>query len=92
VEPEVPPIVNAMSIDVEDYFHANALSRLSPSTAWEGFEQRAERNTHRMLDVLDEHGVKATCFVLGWSPSVSSIVRRSSPTGTSWPRTATGTS
>ena len=73
----MPPIVNAMSIDVEDYFHANALSRLSPSTAWEGFEQRAERNTHRMLDVLDEHGVKATCFVLGWvAERYPSIARR----------------
>lgn len=70
-------MLNAMTIDVEDYFHANALSRLCPPEAWPGFEQRAEANTHRMLDLLDEHGVKATCFVLGWvAERCPAVVRR----------------
>jgi polysaccharide deacetylase family protein (PEP-CTERM system associated) len=33
---------------------------------WNLHESRVERNTHRILDLLDEHGVKATFFVLGW--------------------------
>lgn len=33
---------------------------------WPGFESRVERNTHRILDLLDEYGIKATFFVLGW--------------------------
>jgi polysaccharide deacetylase family protein (PEP-CTERM system associated) len=57
---------NALTIDVEDYFHANALSRVAPRESWGSFEQRAEANTNRLLDLLAAHDVKATCFVLGW--------------------------
>jgi polysaccharide deacetylase family protein (PEP-CTERM system associated) len=68
---------NAFTIDVEDYFHANALSRLAPPDSWPSFEQRAETNSHRMLDLLAEHGVKATCFVLGWvAERYPALVRR----------------
>ena len=29
-------------------------------------ESRVERNTHRLLDLFDEHQVRSTFFVLGW--------------------------
>lgn len=33
---------------------------------WSSYESRIERSTNRVLDLLDQHGVKATFFVLGW--------------------------
>lgn len=57
---------NALSVDVEDYFQVSAFSReIHPST-WGGFPLRVRDNTIRMLGLFDEHGVKATFFVLGW--------------------------
>jgi polysaccharide deacetylase family protein (PEP-CTERM system associated) len=56
----------ALSVDVEDYFHAEALSGVIERRQWDELPRRFERNTQRMLDLLDEHGVSATFFVLGW--------------------------
>jgi polysaccharide deacetylase family protein (PEP-CTERM system associated) len=57
---------NAMTVDVEDYFHVAAFAgQIDPAT-WDGFSLRVERNTHRLLDLFDEHRVVATFFVLGW--------------------------
>jgi len=55
---------NALSIDVEDYFHASALR--IPQSAWHQQEQRANRNTLELLEILARTNVKATFFVLGW--------------------------
>ncbi len=57
-------LVNAMSVDVEDYFHAQALS--IDRHRWDRMEARVENNTHRILDMLDEAKVSASFFVLGW--------------------------
>lgn len=57
---------NALTIDVEDYFHASALATVAPISEWDRLPSRVGRNTRLLLDVLDEAGVKATCFVLGW--------------------------
>lgn len=59
-------IVNAFTVDVEDYFHAEALAQAVPPQNWEGFEYRAERNTHRILELLDRASVRGTFFLLGW--------------------------
>jgi polysaccharide deacetylase family protein (PEP-CTERM system associated) len=60
------PIVNALTIDVEDYFHASALASVAPRDRWDSLPSRVSANTRRLLDVMDEAGVKSTCFVLGW--------------------------
>lgn len=60
------PVVNAFSIDVEDYFHVEALASAIDRSQWDGLEYRAEGNTRRLLDLLAAEGVKATFFVLGW--------------------------
>ncbi len=60
------PLVNAMTVDVEDYFHVSALAASAPRERWDGFETRVARNTGRLLDLFDEAGVRVTCFVLGW--------------------------
>jgi polysaccharide deacetylase family protein (PEP-CTERM system associated) len=59
-------IVNAMTIDVEDYFHVSVFDGVVPRAEWEGLESRVCRNTERMLALFAEHEVKATFFVLGW--------------------------
>ena len=57
---------NVMSVDVEDWFCVYNLSRLIPYTDWDKCESRVERNTGRLLDRFEKHGVEATFFVLGW--------------------------
>lgn len=60
-------VVNAMTIDVEDYFHVAAFSSVIKPAHWESrYPLRVETNTRRILKMLNKHGVKATFFVLGW--------------------------
>lgn len=59
-------MLNALTIDVEDYFMVSAFADVVRFEDWHKYESRVERNTHRILDLLDENGVKATFFVLGW--------------------------
>lgn len=59
-------IVNAMSIDVEDYFHVSVFDGIVPRSAWDGMESRVVANTERLLDIFDESGARSTFFVLGW--------------------------
>jgi polysaccharide deacetylase family protein (PEP-CTERM system associated) len=60
------PIVNAMSIDVEDYFHVSVFDGLVPRAEWDNMESRVCTNTHRLLEIFDEYEVRSTFFVLGW--------------------------
>jgi len=66
VQHHAQPIVNAMSVDVEDYFHVSALASAAPRSAWDSFESRVVANTERLLALFDEAGVTATFFTLGW--------------------------
>ncbi len=59
-------IVNAMSVDVEDYFQVSAFDGLVSRGSWDQFESRVVANTRRMLDLFAEVGTKGTFFVLGW--------------------------
>ncbi len=61
-----PQIINAMTVDVEDYFHVSVFDGIVPRSQWDQLESRVCRNTERLLDLLAEHGVRATFFVLGW--------------------------
>jgi hypothetical protein len=45
-------MVNALSIDVEDYFQVQAFANVIPYQEWENYESRAKRNTRRILDLL----------------------------------------
>jgi polysaccharide deacetylase family protein (PEP-CTERM system associated) len=59
-------MLNALTIDVEDYFHVAAFaSQIDPKT-WDSYPLRVERNTNRILELLGEKSVRATFFVLGW--------------------------
>jgi polysaccharide deacetylase family protein (PEP-CTERM system associated) len=61
-----PRVLNAMTIDVEDYFHVSAFDGVVPRNRWERLESRVCANTERLLEILDEAGVSGTFFVLGW--------------------------
>jgi polysaccharide deacetylase family protein (PEP-CTERM system associated) len=64
--PILSALRNAMTVDVEDYFHVSAFSTAIRREQWNGMEYRAERSTQQLLELFAEHGVCATFFVLGW--------------------------
>jgi polysaccharide deacetylase family protein (PEP-CTERM system associated) len=59
-------MLNALTIDVEDYFQVSAFEGCVSRECWDNYPLRVEGNTSRILDMLDEFGIKATFFVLGW--------------------------
>ena len=59
-------MLNALTIDVEDYFQTEAMTSAAPRTSWGGISLRVERNTWRLLELLDRQGAHATLFFLGW--------------------------
>ena len=59
-------MVNALSIDVEDYFHVSAFSHHIARDDWMTCDQRLEASMVKVLRLLAEHDTKATFFVLGW--------------------------
>jgi polysaccharide deacetylase family protein (PEP-CTERM system associated) len=58
--------VNALTIDVEDYFQVSALAPHFPRASWEVTPQRVAGNVRRLLELLREAQVQATFFTLGW--------------------------
>jgi polysaccharide deacetylase family protein (PEP-CTERM system associated) len=57
---------NALTFDVEDYFHVEAAAHVVSRADWERYPPRVEDTTGRILDMLDTYRVTATFFVLGW--------------------------
>ena len=67
-----------LTVDVEDWFQVENFKQCIPFSSWQSYELRVEKNTHRLLDLLDtckgrrttdnRRGEKpqATFFVLGW--------------------------
>ena len=60
------PLVNALTIDVEDYFQVSAFAPYIQRTDWDARECRVERNVGRILDMLAAQNTQATFFTLGW--------------------------
>ena len=59
-------LVNAMSVDVEDWFQVSAFERVISPDTWDARDCRVERNVERILALFAGHGVRATFFTLGW--------------------------
>jgi polysaccharide deacetylase family protein (PEP-CTERM system associated) len=75
-------LTNFLSIDVEDYFQVSAFEQVSPPESWDGCDLRVVANSERILALLDEAGVKATFFVLGWvAARCPELVRRIAAAG-----------
>ena len=58
--------VNAMTVDVEDYFQVSAFEPYIDRQDWDLWPHRVVANTERILDLFADAGVRATFFVLGW--------------------------
>lgn len=59
-------ITNAMTVDVEDYFHVGAFENDISRDDWNDLPCRVERNTHKVLELFHRNNIKATFFTLGW--------------------------
>lgn len=59
-------MLNALSVDVEDWFQVGAFERTIARGDWDGLTHRVERNTDAVLALFDDAGVKGTFFTLGW--------------------------
>ena len=57
---------NAMTVDVEDYFHVSGFSGHVSTRDWDSYPSRVVANTERILDLLNRHQTRGTFFVLGW--------------------------
>ncbi len=77
VRPEgTPDHRHILTVVMEDYFQGSTFNRLISRSRWHRFESRLERNTNTTLDLLDEYGVKATFFALGWvANAVPELIR-----------------
>jgi len=65
--PKIPDApINAMTIDVEDYYQVAAFDKIVAPADWDSFESRVVANTRRFLEILALQNVKATFFLLGY--------------------------
>lgn len=55
----------AMTVDVEEHYHAAALAAAWPRDGWDGQSSRVVDNTRRLLEVFGAAGARATFFILG---------------------------
>jgi polysaccharide deacetylase family protein (PEP-CTERM system associated) len=70
-------LVNAMTVDVEDYFQVSAFERYIRREDWDRLPCRVERNMDRILQLFADEGVRATFFTLGWiAERYPALVRR----------------
>jgi polysaccharide deacetylase family protein (PEP-CTERM system associated) len=58
--------LNAMTFDVEDYYHVEAFQSVIQRADWGSYEGRVYNSTLKILDILSRYGIKATFFILGW--------------------------
>lgn len=75
-------MLNAFTVDVEDYFQVSAFEKNIARSQWGDFPHHVVDNTERILDLLAEHEVKGTFFVLGWvADHYPQLVRRIADAG-----------
>ncbi|KST66015.1 XrtA system polysaccharide deacetylase [Mastigocoleus testarum] len=59
-------MLNALTIDVEDYFQVHAFEKVIKRSNWDNYSTRVVCNTNCILKLLSEYKVRATFFMLGW--------------------------
>jgi polysaccharide deacetylase family protein (PEP-CTERM system associated) len=68
---------HVLTVVLEDYYHVSPFKKVIDASHWSRFERRLEIGTDRTLALLDEFGIKATFFVLGWvADAAPELVRR----------------
>lgn len=75
-----PSRKHLLTVSVEDYFHSGSLNAVVGPKHWTRIESRLEKNLQEVLDLLREHDVLATFFVLGWTaerqPELVRLIRK----------------
>lgn len=61
-----PRRLNALSVDVEEYFQVSAFEGRITRADWALWPTRVEHATHALLDLFTARGARATFFTLGW--------------------------
>ncbi len=75
-------VVNALSVDVEDWFQVGAFENTIRRDDWDSLEHRVEANTDKVLALFEAGGVKATFFTLGWvAERYPALIRRIADAG-----------
>jgi polysaccharide deacetylase family protein (PEP-CTERM system associated) len=70
-------VLNALSVDVEDWFQVGAFEKVISRADWDRLPARVERNSEAVLALFDRAGVKATFFTLGWvAERYPALIRR----------------
>lgn len=64
--PDRSPIVNGLSVDVEDWFQVGAFENVIERGDWDAIKTRVESNVDRIIDLFAKADVKGTFFTLGW--------------------------
>ena len=59
-------MLNALTVDVEEYFHAHAYEKAIAPAEWGRLPSRVEDNVRRLLELFAAVGARATFFLLGW--------------------------
>ncbi len=59
-------LVNALTVDVEDYYQVEAFANVVRREDWTHWQPRVEKNTHRLLELFARRNVRSTFFILGW--------------------------
>jgi polysaccharide deacetylase family protein (PEP-CTERM system associated) len=59
-------MLNALTFDVEDYFHVHAFNSVIARADWDELPLRVDDSTRLILELLREHKTRATFFLLGW--------------------------
>lgn len=82
MEPVPLEPLNAMTVDVEDYFQVSAFESHISRGDWDDLPHRVEGNVDRILQLFADHGVRATFFYLGWiARRYPALVRRTRDAG-----------
>jgi polysaccharide deacetylase family protein (PEP-CTERM system associated) len=58
--------VNALTVDVEDYFQVESFANVVSRADWPAWPRRVVANTHTLMELFAERRVRGTFFVLGW--------------------------
>ena len=64
--PNATPVINGLSVDVEDWFQVGAFENVIERDQWPSLDDRVERNVRAILELFAAAGAKATFFTLGW--------------------------
>jgi polysaccharide deacetylase family protein (PEP-CTERM system associated) len=73
---------NILTVDLEDWFHICDVEALLPRARWDRLPSEVVADTHKLLDLFDQTGARATFFVLGYvAAQHPDLIRLISATG-----------